>query len=200
MNLFEARTKLIRLATDAGVVNAERKARYIFEHYTGLSMEDLYRFGDAYQLQPWKYAQMVRAVNRLIDGTPVQLILGYTHFYDNVFICKKGVLIPRPETETLVDIAISEMHNRLGRLRILDMFTGSGIVAISLAVARGEHEYFAADLSRKAINLAKGNASLLDSSVHSSRLCTCCPLRSFSWLWVGRPRERRISQPIRRSP
>ena len=165
MNLFDARHNLFQLTENAGIINAERKARYIFEHYTGLSMEDLYHFGDAYQLQPWKYAQMVRAVNRLIDGTPVQLILGYTHFYDNVFICKKGVLIPRPETETLVDIAISEMHNRLGPLRILDLFTGSGIVAISLAVAQGEHEYFAADISRKAINLAKVNASRLDASV-----------------------------------
>jgi len=165
VNILEARHSLVRKAKDAGIVNAERKAHYIFEHYTGLALEDIYLYGDEYQLKPWKYAQMIRAVNRLVNGTPVQLILGYTHFYDHVFLCKKGVLIPRPETETLVDTAISEVDKRGEALRILDLFTGSGIIAISIAKARPMHEYFAADLSRKAINLAKRNAEIIGASI-----------------------------------
>lgn len=165
MNILEARHNLIRKAKDAGIVNAELKTHYIFEYYTGLALEDIYLYGDEYQLQPWKYAQMIRAVNRLIKGTPVQLILGYTHFYDNVFLCKKGVLIPRPETETLVDTGISEIDKMHRKLRILDLFTGSGIIAISLAKARPQHEYIASDLSLKAINLARKNASRLDASI-----------------------------------
>ncbi len=165
VNILEARHNLIRKAKDAGIVNAERKAHYIFEHYTGLALEDIYLYCDEYQLQPWKYAQMIRAVNRLIKGTPVQLIIGYTHFYDHVFLCKKGVLIPRPETETLVDTAISEIDKMKGPLRILDLFTGSGVIAISLAKARPRHEYIATDLSRKAINLASKNASRLDAPI-----------------------------------
>ncbi len=159
MNLFDVRTRLERIALDAGIVNAERKARYIFEHFTGLTTEDLYRIGDEIILQPWKYAQMVRAMRRLIDGTPVQLILGYTNFYNDIFLCRKGVLIPRPETETLVDAAIAEIDSRITPLRILDMFTGSGIVAISIAKARPGHAISGADILRRAINLAKENAS-----------------------------------------
>jgi release factor glutamine methyltransferase len=166
VNLFEARKQLEQKAMDAGIINAERKAEYIFEHFSGLSKEDLFSFGNEYELQPWKYAQMVRAVNRLIAGTPVQLILGYTYFYDDVFLCKKGVLIPRPETESLVDAAIEEIDSREGPLRVLDLFTGSGIIAISLAKARPEHEYVGSDLSRMAINLATKNAKRIGVDIH----------------------------------
>jgi release factor glutamine methyltransferase len=165
VNLFDARTRLERIALDAGIVNAERKARYIFEHFTGLTVEDLYRYGDEIILRPWKYAQMVRAMNRLVTGTPVQLILGYTHFYNDIFLCRKGVLIPRPETETLVDVAVAEIDSRYNPLRILDIFTGSGIVAISIAKARTGHAIHGADISRRAINLAKANASRIGVDV-----------------------------------
>src|SRR6056300_1001574 len=103
---------LMNIAIDAGVMDAESKAKFIFSHYSGLTSEDIYRFGDDYDLVPWRYAQMVRAMNRLIGGTPVQHIMGYTHFYDETFICKPGVLVPRPETETLVDYAIAEISSR----------------------------------------------------------------------------------------
>jgi release factor glutamine methyltransferase len=165
MDLFKARAKLERIADDAGIINGVQKAQFIFEHFTGLTKEDLYHFGHEYQLEGWKFAQMARAVNRLIKGTPVQLIIGYTHFYDHTFLCRKGVLIPRPETEALVDAAIAEIDSRNVPLRILDLFCGSGIIAISLAKARPQHQYFAGDLSRKAVNLAKANSSRLDAPV-----------------------------------
>jgi len=165
MNLLETRRMLEHMADDAGVINGARKARYIFEHYTGLSSEDVYRMGDDYLLQGWKTAVLVRAVKRLISGVPVQLILGYTHFYADIFLCRKGVMIPRPETETLVDIAVAELDAMGGTRRILDLFTGSGIIAISLARARPGHRYFGADKSRKAINLARENSGRLGTDV-----------------------------------
>lgn len=70
-------------------------------------------------------------------------------------------MIPRPETETVVDAAVTELDSRDDQCRVLDLFTGSGIIAISLARARPSHIYFGGDKSRKAINLAKANASRL---------------------------------------
>ncbi len=165
VNLLDIRNSLEQTAHSAGIINGPRKARYIFEHYTGLTTEDLYTLGDDYQLQPWKIAQMHRALKRLIEGVPVQLIIGYTFFYESKFICRKGVMIPRPETETLVDTAIRKLDELHHPSRVLDLFTGSGIVAISLAKSRPEHKYFASDRSRKAINLARLNASRLDVDI-----------------------------------
>jgi release factor glutamine methyltransferase len=165
VNLIEARRKLELMAEKAGVVNGARKARYIFKHYTRMSNEDVYRLGDDYRLAGWKYAQLVKAVNRLIDGTPVQLIIGYTHFYEDKFICRKGVMIPRPETETLVETAIRISYEKPEPFRLLDMFTGSGIAAISIAKTRPRNVYIGADASRKAVNLARLNASRLGADV-----------------------------------
>ena len=93
---------------------------------------------------------------------PIQYILGTTHFYGLEFKVNENVLIPRPETEELVDWIIksqkSEVRNK--KVKILDIGTGSGCIAISLAKNLSNAEVFALDVSEKALATAQKNAEL----------------------------------------
>ena len=98
---------------------------------------------------------------------PIQYILGTTHFYGLEFNVNENVLIPRPETEELVEWIISSAVNMLKftNLKILDIGTGSGCIAISLAKNIPNAEVFAIDISDKALATAKENADLNEVAV-----------------------------------
>lgn len=93
---------------------------------------------------------------------PVQYLLGKTHFYGLEFEVNENVLIPRPETEELVDWIVSnnQMTKSTNPLRILDIGTGSGCIAISLAKNIPNAEVFAIDISEKALATAQKNAEI----------------------------------------
>ena len=92
---------------------------------------------------------------------PIQYLLGKTHFYGLDFEVNENVLIPRPETEELVEWIINENSkvDRTKKIKILDIGTGSGCIAISLAKNIPNAEVYAIDVSRKAIETAKKNAA-----------------------------------------
>ncbi len=98
--------------------------------------------------------RLFHIVKRLEKGEPIQYILEYAFFYNRNFIVRKGVLIPRPETEELVNLVIKETKERT--LNVLDIGTGSGVIAITLA-EHTNHKVFASDISRKALKIAKEN-------------------------------------------
>ncbi|MFG4003601.1 peptide chain release factor N(5)-glutamine methyltransferase [Flavobacterium aquidurense] len=91
---------------------------------------------------------------------PIQYLLGKTHFYGLEFEVNENVLIPRPETEELVEWIINEnlKADRTKKIKILDIGTGSGCIAISLAKNIPNAEVYAIDVSKKAIETAKRNA------------------------------------------
>ncbi len=96
------------------------------------------------------------ARNRLLNHEPVQYILGYVNFYDLQIKVSPDVLIPRQETEELVDLIIKE--NTLKSPMILDIGTGSGCIAISLKKSIPEAIVNACDISREALKIANQNA------------------------------------------
>ena len=106
--------------------------------------------------------ELERIIGELRSGRPVQYVLGRAEFCDMEFAVAEGVLIPRPETEELV-YRIVAMAKR--GARILDIGTGSGAIAISLAKLIAEAEVVAVDISPEALAIARGNAERLGAKV-----------------------------------
>ena len=124
------------------------------EEYLGLNRVDLaLKFNDNIKI-PKKFHD---ALNDLVDQKPIQYILNKTTFYGLDFIVNIDVLIPRPETEELVDWIIND-NKSIKNLNILDIGTGSGCIAISLAKNLDKSNVTALDISKQAIKIANKNA------------------------------------------
>ena len=102
-----------------------------------------------------------KVVEELKKSRPVQYIFNEARFHGHDFYVDESVLIPRPETEELVDIIVDE--NGLSDLSVLDAGTGSGCIAISLALALKFPEVTAVDISEKALEVARRNAAALNA-------------------------------------
>lgn len=106
-------------------------------------------------------------IEALKQHTPVQYVTGKVNFCGNVFRVDKSVLIPRPETEELVNLITNKVNQRKGeKLKVLDIGTGSGCIAISLAVNFPQAEVYALDVSREALTVARENALLNNVAIN----------------------------------
>lgn len=103
---------------------------------------------------------ILNALELLKQQKPIQYILGETEFYGLLFKVNQNTLIPRPETEELVDWVIEEFRDYKSIIKILDIGTGSGCIAISLAKNLPNAKVFALDVSKAALKVAKQNAEL----------------------------------------
>jgi release factor glutamine methyltransferase len=99
-------------------------------------------------------------IRRRIQREPVEYIVGKKEFWSMNFEVAPGVLIPRPETETLVEAALVIVPEEaaLSPSRILDLGTGSGAVVVAMASERPGHKFYAVDRSREVLSVAQGNA------------------------------------------
>lgn len=107
----------------------------------------------------------MEALQRLKLEEPIQYIIGKTEFYGLPFNVNKHTLIPRPETEELVHWIISEQEIKTAVINILDVGTGSGCIAISLAKNLPDANVFALDVSYEALKIAEGNGSINNINV-----------------------------------
>ncbi|HYF05434.1 MAG TPA: peptide chain release factor N(5)-glutamine methyltransferase [Patescibacteria group bacterium] len=111
-----------------------------------------------------KLEKFIAFYNRRLRGEPVAYILGYKYFMGRKFLVGKSVLIPRPETEILVKLVLSEIGTTSGT-RVIDVGTGSGCIAISLQLAKPDLQVTAVDVSQSALVLARKNAVKLHSKI-----------------------------------
>lgn len=108
--------------------------------------------------------QLLQDVSNHGSGMPVQQILGYGWFYERKFKITKDTLIPRPETEEIVDKFLRETPLDQ-RLSVLDIGTGSGIIGITIKKERPLFEVTATDISSRALSVAQENAATLQAEV-----------------------------------
>ena len=135
---------------------------------TNLSKAIIKAFSEK-ELLPEQTQQIQNILTQLQTGKPIQYILGYTDFYGLKFLVNPSVLIPRPETEELVEWAISLVSSwklEAGSFNILDIGTGSGCIAISLKNNLPGVQVSAIDISRDALQTAKENAALNNVKVN----------------------------------
>jgi release factor glutamine methyltransferase len=128
---------------------------------TRLTNQNLY-------FSPDQKALWVKSLARLENMEPIQQIIGRTYFYGHPFLVNRHTLIPRPETEELVDLIIQE--NKKSNLIVLDIGTGSGCIPISLALHLENANVHSIDISPEALTLATENAKVNRAKVVFSKL------------------------------
>lgn len=158
-----------RIATSYEDGEARAIARILIEELFGLSYTDIV-CGATDQLSADDTLRLDTAVRRIEQGEPLQHVLGYADFCGNHFGVNASVLIPRPETEWLVDEGERLMNSASNAApsapkRILDIGTGSGCIAISLKLRLGEAYVEAWDISEEALLTAESNAKALKAEV-----------------------------------
>lgn len=125
-----------------------------------LGVNDAYLIAHARDQVNAQEAERYRAlVARRVAGEPVAYILGEREFFGRVFAVSPAVLIPRPETELLVELALQRQAQR-----VLDVGTGSGCIAISIALERSTAQVVATDCSPAALEIARENARRLHAN------------------------------------
>lgn len=164
MTVKEVADKAYRsLAPRFGEGEARWMVRLMMEEYKNYSPVDMAVRGD-FDAGENVERRIDETVGRLLNGEPIQYIFGKARFYGMNLKVTPDVLIPRPETEELVDLIVNDRGGERD-LRVLDVCTGSGCIAIALARNLPFSEVDAVDISLEALAVARENASELKAAV-----------------------------------
>lgn len=146
--------------------NGEARAitDYVLDVCFGLSKADI-MCGAVEEMTAEKAAELNKIFGRLMEGEPVQYVLGRAEFCGRWFDVRPGVLIPRPETEELC-AWITADSKASGSPKVLDIGTGSGCIAITLQLDMPESKVTAWDISADALDVARENAQQLGANVN----------------------------------
>ena len=137
---------------------AKAIARMVYEERFGLTLSDIY-LGRETQLSAADQTELQFIAKRLLQGEPIQYVLGQADFCGRTFMVNEHVLIPRPETEELCNWKPLHLPSPKGEgAKILDIGTGSGCIAITLAAMYPEAQVIGWDISEDALEVAKINA------------------------------------------
>jgi release factor glutamine methyltransferase len=162
MTVGEALVRGAALLRSSGIETPSLDAALLLGHILGKDRAGLVLAGPE-ALGETAQARFDESLKRRLEGECVAWILGYKEFRGLAFAVGPAVLVPRPETETLVEAALEAIDTRYGPkgCTLLDLCTGSGAVGISIKHERPQTEVYASDISPEALAVARGNAERL---------------------------------------
>ena len=153
--------EVIRACLDAGIENASYEVKCLYKKFGGIKSSII--FGDEVSKSP----ELYYAIKRRLHREPFSYIMGDVGFYNECYITTPAVLVPRQDTEILVDYAVKNLRHGA---RFLDICTGSGCIAISVLNNTKETTALAIDISGDAIDVARKNRELNLGEGGESRL------------------------------
>jgi len=204
------KTGIARLR-DADIPSYTLAAELLLLHVSGRDRTWLYSHPEE-QLTPDQEQKYVGSVQRRISGEPIQHITGHQEFWGMDFIVTPAVLIPRPETEHVIETVLERVRlerapSSADSFRILDVGTGSGCIALALAKELPSAEIHATEISTAALEIARANAARLQLEAcvqfHCTDLLQGLELGAFDFVvsnppYVGESEEDQVQLEVRK--
>jgi len=152
----QALKNIRKIFKDKGIMNPDREAEILLSYFLEMSRSEIYLNSDRI-LKDIEKTQLEKKIHKRIEKIPLQYITKHQEFMGMDFLVEKGVLIPRPETEILVEEVIRKLKNYKCS-RVADLGTGTGIIAVSIAKFIEDVIIYATDISKKSLQIALKNA------------------------------------------
>jgi len=155
----QALRNICEIFKNRGIINSEREAEILLSYSLEMSRSEIYLNSDRV-LKDIEKTKLEKKIQKRIEKIPLQYITKHQEFMGIDFFVEKGVLIPRPETEILVEEVIKKLKNYKysDDMEIADLGTGSGVIAISIAKFINNITVYATDISKKSLQIALKNA------------------------------------------
>ncbi len=155
----QALKNISKLFKNKGIINSERETEILLSYFLGMSRSEIYLNSDRI-LKDTEKTRLEKKIQKRIEKIPLQYITKHQEFMGIDFFVEKGVLIPRPETEILAEEVIKRLKNYKysNNLKVADLGTGTGVIAISIAKFIKDIIIYATDISKKSLQIALKNA------------------------------------------
>lgn len=168
MNLIELRNLYRITLNDFSIRESDYHLNILLNEYFNLDFTFI-NINPAYKLEESQINKILKSLDKLKNNYPIDYLINKKLFLDNEFYVNEDVLIPRPETEELVNWILEDNREIKDKKRVIDIATGSGCIAISLSLYNKYFETVGVDISRKALDVCKINKKRISSKVNFSK-------------------------------